>query len=322
VAPHVNLEPEDSVVSRVLITGASGFIGSRVTDALIGAGHEVSAVSARGLLREDGAQWLTGDLLDARTANELMGRVRPELLVHLAWMAEPGAFWTSPENVRWVEATLRLVRAFAEHGGTRAVLAGTCAEYQWGSGNGVCVERSTPLEPQTLYGVSKNATRAVCEAFADQAGFELCWGRIFFLYGPDEPAARLVPSVTRALLEGDQVPVSAGAQVRDFLHVDDVADAFVALLESDARGAVNLGSGHGVSVREVVETIGEATGRPELIQFGALPPREDEPQTLIADVRRLREDVGFEPQISLEDGVAATVQWWREQSSRVPHADV
>jgi nucleoside-diphosphate-sugar epimerase len=213
--------------------------------------------------------------------------------------------------MRWVEATLRLLRAFADSGGKRAVLAGSCAEYDWDVAGGTLSEEATPLRPQTLYGVSKDATRAIGQAFADTAGFELAWGRIFFLYGPGEAQTRLVPAVARALLEGAPADVSEGTQVRDFLHVNDAAAAFVALLESDVQGAVNIGSGKGVPIREVTELVGAAVGRPELIQYGAVEASPGEPASLVAKICRLRDEVGFRPRIALEDGIATTVAWWR-----------
>src|SRR5205085_8625551 len=125
--------------------------------------------------------------------------------------------WTAPENVRWVEASLALLRAFAEAGGRRAVLAGTCAEYDWGAGDEVLNERNTPLRPDTLYGAAKHGLHVVGAAQAAQVGFELAWGRVFFLYGPGEAPGRLVPAVARALLAGEPAKTTAGTQVRDFL---------------------------------------------------------------------------------------------------------
>jgi nucleoside-diphosphate-sugar epimerase len=300
-------------VSRVLLTGASGFIGSRALRALVDGGHEVHAVSSHPQAGTTDVVWHVADLLEDGVADELVERARPELLLHLAWYAEHGRFWTSVENVRWVESTLRLLRAFAARDGRRAALAGTCAEYEWTVEGGVCSEEDSPLRPATLYGVSKHATRAVAQALADEAGFELAWGRIFFLYGPGEAETRLVPSVVRPLLKSEPAAVSEGSQVRDFLHVDDVAEAFVALLGSDVRGAVNVGSGEGVAVRQVIELVGDITRRRDLIRFGAVPPRRDEPAALVADVRRLRDEVGFRPRIALADGLAATVAWWQDQ---------
>jgi nucleoside-diphosphate-sugar epimerase len=153
----------------------------------------------------------------------------------------------------------------------------------------------------------------VAQALANEVGFELAWGRIFFLYGPGEAATRLVPSVVRALLEGTPAAVSEGSQIRDFLHVDDVAEAFVALLDGDVQGPVNIGSGNGVAIREVVELAGAAAGRPDLIRFGAVETRPGEPVSLVADVRRLRDEVGFRPRIALEDGLADAVGWWQNR---------
>ena len=118
------------------------------------------------------------DLLAPGLAEALVREVRPTHLLHLAWYAEHHAYWTAPQNLDWVGASLRLVRAFAEQGGTRAVLAGTCAEYDWTQG--VCVEGATPIRPRGLYGVAKDAVRRVVEAFAAGAGLSAAWGRIFF----------------------------------------------------------------------------------------------------------------------------------------------
>lgn len=298
-------------MSRVLLTGASGFVGSPALRALLGSGHEVHAVSLSPRQDEPGVTWHVADLLAAEDADALVRSVRPELLLHLAWYAEHGRFWTSVENVRWVEATLRLLRAFARHEGRRAVLAGTCAEYEWTAAGGVLSDAETTLRPDTLYGVAKNATRAVAQALAAETGIELAWGRIFFLYGPGEAQTRLVPSVARALLAGTAAAVTDGSQLRDFLHVDDVAAAFVALIDSDVSGALNIGSGQAVAVHEVVSLVGEAVGRPDLIRFGAVASRRGEPALLLADVSRLRDEVGFRPRVPLREGIAETVAWWR-----------
>jgi nucleoside-diphosphate-sugar epimerase len=299
-------------VSRVLLTGAGGFIGRAALASLGRAGHEVHAVSSRPRGDVGAAEWHVADLLAEDAAARVVQAVRPDLLLHLAWYAEHGLFWTSPENERWAEATLRLVRAFGDHGGRRAVLAGTCAEYAWG-GDAVYSEATTPLRPATLYGASKDATRVAATALADEAGFELAWGRVFFLYGPGEAEERLVPSVIRALLAGGPAQVTEGRQVRDFLHVSDVGAAFVALLDSTVQGPVNIGSGRGVAVRDLVELIGATIGRLELIEYGAVPMALNDPPSLVADVGRLRDEVRFEPRFDLPAGIRDTVAWWEHR---------
>jgi len=305
------------VSARVLVTGASGFIGRHALEPLVQLGFEVHAVTSRAEAPSHappGVTWHQADLLDHGAHGALLDAVAPSHLLHLAWYAEHGRFWTSTENLRWSAATIRLVQAFAEGGGRRAVLAGSCAEYRWGE-PGPCVEYATPLEPATLYGTAKNATRALLEAAAGELGMELAWGRVFFLYGPDEAPGRLVAAVARALVAGERARTGDGTQVRDFMHVADVAGAFAALLDSPVAGAVNIGSGEARPLRDVIEAIGAATGRGDLLDIGALAPRAGDPAQLVADIARLRDEVGFVSAIGLREGIEQTVAWWRARSS-------
>jgi nucleoside-diphosphate-sugar epimerase len=302
-------------VKRLLLTGASGFIGSQAVALLAQRGFEVHAVSSRevaGAKPEEAIVWHRVDLLDPGSTRALVREVRPTHLLHFAWYAKHGEFWTSSENLRWVEASLGLLRAFDEYGGRRVVIAGTCAEYDW-SKVGHCVEDSSPLAPRTLYGASKDALRRVAQAWARERDISLAWGRVFFVFGEREWPERLVPSVARAVLAGRPAPCSHGLQLRDFLHTADAAGAFVALLDSAVEGAVNVGSGQPVSIGELVRLVGEVAGRADLVRLGELPERPGEPQELSADVTRLCEEVGWRPTLTLEQGVELAVRWQRSR---------
>jgi nucleoside-diphosphate-sugar epimerase len=298
---------------RVLLTGASGFIGRHALAPLLERGFEVHAVTSRDAPPPQApgdVTWHRADLLLPGTHDALLQAAAPTHLLHLAWYAEHGRFWTSTENLRWTAATIELVRAFGERGGRRAVLAGSCAEYRWGE-DGSCVEGVTALAPATLYGTAKNATRAVLEAAAPELGIEFAWGRVFFLYGPGEARGRLVAAVARALVAGERAPAGDGTQVRDFMHVADVAAAFAALLDSGVTAAVNVASGEARPLLDVIAAIGTATGRTDLLDIGAFAPRPGDPAVLVADVARLRDEVGFVPAIGLAEGIRRTVDWWR-----------
>jgi nucleoside-diphosphate-sugar epimerase len=295
-------------VSRILVTGATGYVGRPVVDALLRRGHEVVAASSRAG-PEDGGRMRTirANLLAPDGPAALVAQAEAHQLVHLAWYAEHGRFWTAPENLDWVGATLALLRAFHRAGGRRAVVAGTCAEYAW-DGEEPLVEGATPLRPETLYGAAKHATHVAAEAFARQEGLSLAWGRIFFSFGPGEAPGRLIPSVAGALLRGEEAPVTGGDQARDFIAVEELGDAFAALLDSDVQGAVNVASGRGVPVRDVVGMVARAAGRPELVRYGALPPRPGDPGSIVADVGRLEREVGWRRRESLEAGIERTVR--------------
>jgi nucleoside-diphosphate-sugar epimerase len=301
-------------LSTVLVTGASGFIGRSCLPLLLEAGFEVDAVSAhaRTVPVSPNIRWHQADLLDSTQAGALMKRLRPSYLLHLAWYAVPELYWTSSENVAWQRASADFLRDFAAKGGTRAVVAGTCAEYDWSQG--VCVEATTPLLPTTPYGAAKHALQGEFEALRRSTGLSGAWGRIFFPYGPHEHRDRLVPSIIRSFLADKPALCTSGDQRRDFLHVYDVAGAFVSLLKSAANGAFNIGTGEAVSIREIAGRIARQMNREELLRLGALPPRENDPPLVVADAQRLRDETGWKPGFELDQGIEQAIAWWRAQA--------
>ncbi|HVK15859.1 MAG TPA: NAD(P)-dependent oxidoreductase [Fimbriiglobus sp.] len=300
---------------RVLITGGTGFIGLPCTRRAIDAGAEVHVLARhRPDTLPESAAFHEADFTKPTTFVEACHAVRPTHLLHLAWVTAPGAYWSAPENRDWQRESFHLVLAFRQCGGRRAAVAGTCAEYDWSAG-GVCRESRTPTRPATLYGTCKSELRHELVALSERFELSLAWPRLFFLYGPREHPARLVPSVTNALLAGRPAETTAGTQERDFLHVEDAADALVRLLLSDVSGPVNIGSGEPVAVRTVVEAVADIIGRPDLLRLGAKPTPPNEPPQLYADVGRLRNEVEWTPRIGLRQGLADTVAWWRDSDA-------
>ena len=300
------------LMKKVIVTGASGFIGRHTLSHLKLRGYEVYAVYATTPHPEhEGIHWVPFDLLKTHAIADWIGSIAPTHLLHLAWNTTPGKYWTALNNFDWVQSSLELLKAFVQHGGKRAVMAGTCAEYDWKANH--FSERETPCVPRAFYGKCKHALSLLSEAFAQQSGLSLAWGRIFFLYGPHEYPQRLVPAVIRGLIQREQVPCSHGNQLRDFLHVDDAAAAFAALLDSSVQGYVNIGSGTGVALKEVIGKIASCIGNSECIQLGALQSPPNDPPSLIADTTRLKQEVLWEPKYSLDAGIEQTIRWWQEQ---------
>lgn len=291
-------------MNRIIVTGGSGFIGRPAVRDLVGRGLEVHAtyLEATPPFAMDGVQWHRIDLMDDVAVERFLGTVCAQSLLHLAWYTVHGKFWRAPENLAWTAASLRLVQAFRQTGGLRVTVAGTCAEYDW-SGDGLMTEATTPIKPHTLYGICKDALRRVLEAYAAESHLSWSWGRVFSLYGPAEHPARFVANVAGALVRGEVARMSHGRQVRDFLHVDDVAQALVALLLSDVRGTVNIASGVAISLGEVADELVRIAGK-GTVERGAIPATNGEPPRLVADVARLRDEVGFRPMRPLNGGLA------------------
>lgn len=275
-------------MSRVLVTGGTGFVGVHVAASLRRMGHDVVA-SGRG----------DGDLLQDGAAARLMASARPDVLVHLAWYTEHGRFWAASENGPWVEASLELLNAFARAGGRRAVVGGTCVEAWPGS---------------SPYAAAKDRLRRKAERWAGDGGVSLAWARIHAAFGPGEDPRRFVPTLVRDLSRGDRVATTTGEQVRDFLYVEDLGDAMAALTVSDVAGIVDIGTGKPIKVRDFAERIAGLVAGPGGVDHGALPERPGEPAVLVADTRRLHDEVGFAERIGTEEGLRRTVEWWAKRA--------
>jgi nucleoside-diphosphate-sugar epimerase len=302
---------------RVFLTGATGFIGSHVARLLIGEGCEVYAVvreeSSLQRIQDIVAQMhlIQCDLSAFDKLDAALESVRPDICLHLAWYTVPGKYLAANENLSLLNASLHLASRLADLDCRRFVGIGTCFEYDTSLGY---LSETSPTRPRTLYAASKLAAQLVLEQMANTTGMEVAWLRLFYQYGPFEDGRRLVPSVIGSLLRKQPAKVTQGGQVRDFLHVEDVASAIWAVARSDLSGPVNVGSGLPVTVREIVTRIGEIMNCPDLIALGALPYGASDPMFICADNRRLKEKTDWVPRYDMERGLRHTIEWWRRQS--------
>jgi nucleoside-diphosphate-sugar epimerase len=299
-------------MKRVLITGASGFIGIQSLPILLKNDCEVHGVSLHepkeGIV---GVMWHQVDLLNANQRKKLIEEIQPTHILHFAWIATPGEYWTSPKNDEWKDATLHLLLLAEENGVKRFVGAGTCAEYDWSTGQ--CDEASTPLKPNTPYG----RTKASCgtQVIEHKGNVSTAWGRIFHLYGPHEYPQRLVSSVILSLLKDNPAECMEGSQIRSFLHVKDVADAFVALLLSDVKGAVNIASREEITLADIVREIAHQLNKEDLLRLGARETPPNDPPKITASTKRLYEEVGWKPTFTMQSGIADTIAWFTMNES-------
>lgn len=281
---------------RVLITGATGFIGSHVAHELVRRGHEVHVSTRPGSDRRRLADIESKLSFHDGAMDNLP--VESDAIVHMAWYAVPGKYLPALENHHCLAASRRLL---AKAKG-RIVFAGTCFEFDLTEKP---MLEDSPTKPSTLYAECKDALRREVEVRPDSA-----WLRYFYQYGPWEDPRRLVPAIITQQLKGEPSRVTPGEQRADYLHVEDVASATVAVLESDLQGPVNIGSGHAPSVREIVSKITDLGGRPELIHWGAFPQRADDPMLIRADNTKLL-STGWSPRYDLDAGLRQTFDWWR-----------
>ncbi len=301
---------------RILLTGAAGFVGAAVTRQALANGDTVGALlspsnpAARLSDVSEQVSVFRGRLEDTNAVRAALQAFQPEACIHLAWYAEPGKYLTSPENLNSLTASIGLLQQLAETGCAHVVMAGTCAEYDTNAGY---LSETSPTKPETIYAATKLAMQVVGAQFPAEIGFT--WARLFYIYGPDEDERRLTPALINTLLDGKPFAATPGEQIRDYLHVTDVASALLRLAHQHSRGTYNIASGCPISIRVFMETVAALAGRSGAVQFGALPYRAWEPMFICGNNQKLK-DAGWSPRYSLRDGLEQTVNWWKQKRSR------
>ncbi len=304
----------------ILVTGAAGFIGAAVTRRLAAAGEPVVALVRPGSdLRRLG---LVGrdigvvrvDLGDERALRAEIARLRPAACVHLA---AAGAVVPEGRLSRLLAVNALspavLAETLADAGCDRLVTAGSSSEY--GPCDGPMDEGLAPL-PDDPYGAAKLAGGLLARSIALRAGMAVLHLRVFSGYGPGEDPRRLVPSVLASLLRGDPVELTPGGQVRDFVYLEDVVDAFAAAVRPDApSGAIlNVGTGVQTTVRALALLAAEVTGAdPGLLRFGAKPYRPHEIFSWRAATSTAERVLGWRARTTLRDGLERTTAALRRE---------
>lgn len=272
------------MTTRVLLTGATGFVGRQILRALAERGARVCAVLREGRtpLPEDRARIertvSTPDLFAERAEWWAATCDGIDVVVHAAWYAEPGEYLQSPKNMDCLAGTLELARGAARAGVRRFVGIGSCAEYDTTAGT---LSTRTPIRPETPYAAAKAAAYLGLSRWLPSQGVELAWCRLFHLYGEGEDARRLVPYLRERLAAGEIAELTAGMQVRDFMDVRDAGDTIAEVALGSLTGAVNVCTGVPVTVRELAERIADEYGRRDLLRFGARADSPFDPPRLV-----------------------------------------
>ncbi len=296
---------------KILLTGATGFIGSHVARALVRAGHEIHALvlpdDDLGRIRDilPSLVMTRGDLLDS---SFIFHPSSFDACLHLAWYVVPGKYLAASENRDFLRASVAFAQTMGNTGCRRFVATGTCFEYDTHLG---LLSESSPTKPDSLYATCKLQLFQELQKLGSETAMDIAWPRFFYQYGPAEDPRRFVPVVINTLLRGEPFTVPPNEQTRDYLHVADVASAVCAVAFSRLTGAVNIGSGKPVTVRQIASRIAEIIGHPELIRVGTQPYAPEDSPRIVADNTRLKEQTGWKPQFTLDQGLRQTIDWWK-----------
>ena len=274
----------------VLVTGATGLIGTRTIAPLRALGFEVHGLSRRPSVVE-GMAHISADLRDPAQAAAVLTALRPSHILHCAWDVTHGVFWESPENIAWVAATLNLAHAAAVHGVGHFIGVGTGVEYDWSINHGVARREGDATGPASLYGIAKDHTRALLFALGARSGMRVAWGRVFDLFGVGENQGRLVAALVRTLRAGETFTCRHGQLERDYMAAEDVGVALAHVVASGVSGPVNIAAGRSITIGELARMAAARLGA-EAQLVVERRPAPGQPAVMRVDVSRLRDEVG------------------------------
>jgi dolichol-phosphate mannosyltransferase len=310
-------------MKRVLVTGGSGFVGANLTRRLLADGHDVHL-----LLRPEYDSWrletIQGDvqvhytdLGDPACVARIVSNVRPDWVFHLAAY---GAYPSQSDLSRMIQTnltgTVNLVQSCLATGFEAFVHAGSSSEY--GFKDHPAGEEEL-IEPNSHYAVTKAAATLFCQYSARRANANLGILRLYSVYGPLEEPTRLVPALILHGLRGELPPLADPATARDFVFVDDVVDAFIqAASHSDRIQACifNVGTGVQTTLRELVEVARVKLAIAVAPRWGTLEGRSWDTPCWVADSRRLRESLDWQPRHTVQSGFGRFVEWIRDNPLR------
>jgi len=300
---------------RVLITGASGFLGSHLCDRLYKNSVEVHAVSRTERSVDQGSvQWWQGNMEDLEVVQNLFHTIRPDVIFHLSGhvTGTAGLELVLPTFQSLLVSTVNVLTVAAKKGCDRLVLIASLEEPEPGQ------NEATPISP---YAAAKWASGAYGRMFHQLYQTPVVLVRPFMTYGPRQNVRKIIPSVTLSLLQGEAPKLASGQREVDWIYIDDaIAGMLAAAQVPNVEGCTfDLGSGTLVSIRSVVEQLTNLVNPQIQPLFGALPDRPVE-KVRVANTAYTYEKLGWQPLISLKRGLEYTVNWYREQLAvaRIP----
>ena len=294
---------------RILVTGAAGFIGGAVAALASARGYHVVGTARRARPEQSSPTFpiIALDLHDPLAVVAAIERVRPQVIVNAAWSdVSNHAGQTASTALADVAVAVTLVEAGAQHGLERFVGVGSQAEY--GAMDGAMNENA-PLNPKGWYGAAKVAAYYLAREQCARSGVSFAWARMFSAYGPGDRPTWLIPTVMREIAAGRSPRTTSGEQLWDYLFIDDVAAAIVALCETQsAVGPFNLGSGRARRVRSIVEAIRDKMAPDLTLVFGDIPHRPDQIWHMEADITKLQSSTGWTPKVEMDQGLTRTIE--------------
>ncbi len=312
-----------SGIQRICITGGHGFIGTHLTRKLCEAGYDVGVISRRDPATipppdsGNNPRVFFGDIRDYASVYDIYATFRPDCIIHLATFY---AVEHKPDELAVMvdtntKGTINLLEAAKNLQIARFINTSTCAVYEPGS---TPLSEDNAIRPQNLYALTKAHAEEACAFYAANYGVDTVTLRLFPPYGPGDHERRLIPYVIKSLSVGTSPALTTGNQKWDFVYVDDIVDAYLAVLNSPhsfgGHKVFNIGTGHPYSIRDVVERIRSTVSPSTDLAWGTVSHRKNEVWFNSGDITRANAVLKWEPRTGLDDGLSRTVEWFTRKT--------
>lgn len=298
-------------MKKLLLTGSNGFIGQHCIPYLLSQNYEIHALcfpQPPFILKNKNLHFYTQNIFGYEEIAILIKKIKPNYLLHLAWLSHS---YSSLEHFSWIKASINLIEEFIKNKGDYILCAGTCFEYDFTSITSPLTE-SAYIQPSSMYGLAKDMVHRILSLLAQSHSFSFCWGRIFYTYGKNQDNLRRIPSLIYKLVHDQPFTCQSGDLVRDFLNVDDIAKAFVCILNKQVKGAINIASGKEIQIQYIVNYIAEYLAKKHLVTYEK-NSFSKEPSYIVADVSRLISEVTWKPSSTMEESLQATIKWYLQK---------
>lgn len=316
---------DDLAGARILVTGATGFIGSHLCRRLLDDGAHVHALTStvssiypvRLVDMRDRLTLHGGNLNDSGAMASVVERADPQVVFHLGAYTHVGKSWDRVDECLQtnIHGSVNLLQVLARSNYERFVYTSTSEVY---GDVAVPFREDAAVDPVSPYSVSKYAGERFCRMLQRGRSWPIVVVRPFNAYGPAQSPDRIIPEIIVKALRGERLAMTEGRQTREFNYVEDLVDGFVrAAITPGVEGEVfNIGGGEEISMRDLAKTILELMGDPITPEFGALPNRPAEIWSMRSDVTKATDRLGLRPARPLRDGLERTISWYRQELER------
>ena len=285
---------------KVFLTGGTGLIGTETIPFLKKQGFDIYALTIGDEKSSDGITYIKANLFDKNEIDAIMQKIKPEYLLHYAWLST--GLFNDNSNFDFLTSSIDLLKSFVQNGGKRVVMAGTYAEYGY---HNEILSEDMPAEPINIYSQCKDFVRQISELYCKNNNVSFGWGRIFSAFGKERDPRRLTSDVINHLRANEPVTIRSGSLIRDYIYTKDIASAFAEFLDSNVEGIVNICTGKETSIHDYVMKIAKIMGKENLVIFN----EQASPQQVrvVGNNTRLSKEVGFAPKYTIEEALEEVI---------------